>query len=472
MATKASDVGMNPKYALFAPSTSSMYVKTLNSRPVRFTNTTNDELDYNQKTSPFFSPVSLYSVGHSFLDLSKCATREKMIYNRDRASTILIGDSGGYQIARDIIPIDDDLRSSSADNTRISILRWLEHTADYAMSLDWPAWALGNGAGVNDRFRMKTFADCLSESVYNNNLWVKHRKNEATRILTVVQGRTEAEADLWYDTVKHTPFEGWALAGPVAGDAYLTLRALLMMRDDNNITANKNWIHILGKARLSAAFLLTCINRALQEHVTPEAQVSYDAASAFLCAANGNMITGYNINKSGVRYNIRPIPNTARFVGLDEEFPWNTPIAGKMKFSDLNVKPKGKHFLDTDSYLIIMNHNVAMQLRAIDEMSKIACMPYQDMKLQVPKELIYYKEMINELFVKENWNDYLKDNDKVIRNLMATERSGVSTFNDLFTMPSTQIEDIETIENMEEGKRVDVDQEIVDRLGDHFDMDS
>src|ERR1035437_5263630 len=58
------------------------------------------------ENSYYHYPYSLFSAGHAERKLDKCNAREPMIHNRDREKTILIGDSGGYQIATGVIKLD------------------------------------------------------------------------------------------------------------------------------------------------------------------------------------------------------------------------------------------------------------------------------------------------------------------------------------------------------------------------------
>ena len=62
--------------------------------------------------------------------------RDCIITTRDRRSTLVVGDSGGYQIATGKLRINGD-----AD--RLKILRWLEANADVAMTLDVPTAPVG-----------------------------------------------------------------------------------------------------------------------------------------------------------------------------------------------------------------------------------------------------------------------------------------------------------------------------------------
>jgi hypothetical protein len=84
----------------------------------------------------------LYSAGHAERKLDKCDDREPMIHGRNREKTILIGDSGGFQIATGVIKLDwSKVMTPEGDKLREEILRYLEHTSDWSMTLDVPAFA-------------------------------------------------------------------------------------------------------------------------------------------------------------------------------------------------------------------------------------------------------------------------------------------------------------------------------------------
>jgi hypothetical protein len=74
-------------------------------------------------------------------------------FYRNRASTIVIGDSGGYQIATNKLRI-------SNDNDRLRILRWLEKHTDLAMTLGVPT-----GPVRKPGYRICTSRDCLNATL-------------------------------------------------------------------------------------------------------------------------------------------------------------------------------------------------------------------------------------------------------------------------------------------------------------------
>ena len=127
----------------------------------------------------------LYSAGHAKLDIEKSKVQEAFVQDRPRDKTIILGDSGGFQVAKGILKFDWDnffTPGGKNDKIRMDILRWLEHTADWSMCLDIPSFSVSLGIGVN------TVRDCMAYTAYNNEWFVKNRVPGATKFLNVIQG--------------------------------------------------------------------------------------------------------------------------------------------------------------------------------------------------------------------------------------------------------------------------------------------
>jgi len=85
----------------------------------------------NPEQGYFTYKYGLYSAGHAQLDVIKAQTQESMIQQRDRGNTMILGDSGGYQIGKGVLKFDWlDFEGKAATKTRQQILEWLEATAD------------------------------------------------------------------------------------------------------------------------------------------------------------------------------------------------------------------------------------------------------------------------------------------------------------------------------------------------------
>jgi hypothetical protein len=465
------------KHAWFTPSVSQMYVlahaKKWPRQPVDF-----DRLNFmdEKNADHLFYPANLYSAGHAHLDTIKSNEREVMIQMRNREKTVLIGDSGGFQAATGVLDFDwTDPMGQKANDRRIELLRWLEHTADYSMVLDWPAWAIDtpllpptlrhyNPTTQPLERREDAFHNCLDGTIWNNHFFVKNRVPGATKFLNVLQGRTIEEAYEWYDAV--TPFsstekygerafEGWALGGSTGGDPSLTMRLLIKLRDDGLLSGDDRWIHVLGRSRLSTAVYLSALNRALVDHVNENVQISYDAASAFLYAVNGNYVTDFALNPGQLNLISSEFPMHERYIGSKEPFIYGGVDAGylngtsesknnpfphfKSKIGDMLTmgdfilapiegKTKKAYRMDTASYYYIMAHNVEMQINAVEQS---ADMLYSEQAANhLPTIFLEFKDFVNRLFTTENPMALIESEASMFKDLISGERPGVNSIED------------------------------------------
>lgn len=462
-------------WAMFLPSVSQMYVlahaKGWGRQPIDM-----KMLDFIDPTKAdhFHYPYALYSAGHAHLDPTKSNEREPMIQKRNREHTIMVGDSGGFQAATGVLDFDwSDPMGQKAIDKRIELLRWLEHTSDYSMVLDWPAWAIDTGRlpqtlmvcdpttspleVTND-----PFGNCLKGTVWNNEFFIKNRNPGATKFLNVLQGRSIEEAYTWYDAV--TPFssvekygerafEGWALGGSTGGDPSLTMRLLVKLRDDGHLNGDDRWIHVLGRSRLSTAVYLTMLNQAMKRHINENIQISYDAASAFLYAVNGNYVVDYAVNTKQLNLISTDLPMHERYIGSSEKLIYNgvsaerlaDPNHCKSKIGEIltmgdiilppDEKSKKPYRMDTASYYYIMAHNVQCQVQAIEYASSKATA--DDAADHLPPIFIEFKDFVNRLFTTETPFSLIEKEANKFRDLISGERAGVSALENHELFPKT-----------------------------------
>ena len=107
------------------------------------------------------------------------------------------------------------------------------------------------------------------------------------------QGFDIPTGDVWYDAVKHFPFEGWAFGGNNMCD--MTLSSTLnffffFLLRDSKLLDNRDWIH-LGTSKLDWACFLTVIPKTIKRACKSQPTVSYDSASAFVATAHGLVYT-------------------------------------------------------------------------------------------------------------------------------------------------------------------------------------
>ena len=274
--------------------------------------------------------------------------RPCIITQRNRASTIVIGDSGGYQIATNKLRI-----SGNAD--RLKILRWLEKHTDLAMTLDVPTGPLRKPG-----YAFKTFRDCLNATLVHLAFFQKYRVPGRIRLLNVLQGNTTAESDTWYDAVKMYGFEGWAFAGPLRHNIFNFCRRIIIMANEHQIQS-KCWIHVLGTCELDTAVLLTALQRAINRYINPNLRISFDTSSPFRNLRWGNVYTIPQFDRKRMTMPTRSVPNGHQFVGLDIRWPWPSPLGDRMTLGDFCVKkpPTAKSNHDTQSNHFFAHHNLA-----------------------------------------------------------------------------------------------------------------
>jgi hypothetical protein len=272
-----------------------------------------------------------------------------IITERDRSSTIMIGDSGGYQIASGGLKIN-----GTADIQKI--LSWLEHNADVAMTLDVPTGPVLR----NPDYPYRTSRDCLNATLVYLEYFQKNRKKGKIKFLNVLQGNTTPESDAWYKAVKHYDFEGWAFAGLLRHNFFNLCRRLIQMLNENQLQS-KSWIHILGTNELETAIGLTAIQRALTKHVGSNIRISYDTSTPFRILAWKKAFAIPRFEREMMSMPMADIPDDARYYQSDVRWPWPSPFGNKLTMGDICIKDAlpPSSTLDNQSGHYIALHNLS-----------------------------------------------------------------------------------------------------------------
>ena len=336
-------------YAVFLPAISGFYATFIGKQrnelyvdPARFPQglTDMEQLNWlNSQKALFPYRWSLYSAGHANLDLTKQDWSEDMVRNRE-SGTFILGDSGGFQIAKGLWEgewrdptsqaVQDKMAAlvaqgptevvnakgkkikkdpaadyqkllDAAQKKRDTVLRWLDSIADYGMILDIPTWVIHDQKS-SKACGVTTLDEAVAATKYNNLYFMAHRrgvKEGGARFLNVLQGDGHASAEAWYQEMKEfcdpavypaTHFDGWAMGGQNMCDVQLILTRLVALRYDNLLQQGvHDWMHFLGTSKLEWAVLLTVIQRAVRKYVNPSFTISFDCASPFLATANGQV---------------------------------------------------------------------------------------------------------------------------------------------------------------------------------------
>lgn len=396
-----------PKYSVFLPAISSFYAAFIGNFtdqtriPPGFVNGTQSVNFLNDQQGLFNYKWALYSAGHTEIDLKKVTLKHQMVTHRDRSSTTMVGDSGGYQIAKGVWPGDWKANSGCprAAKKREQVLEWLDHYFDYGMILDVPSWVILDKE-ASDRINIHSVQDALDATRFNNDHFINNRKgkeNGGAKFLNVLQGDSHASADAWYHAVKDycdptkypdKHFDGWSFGGQNAVDVHLILRRMVEMIYDGLLEPGlHDWIHVLGTSKLEWAVLFTDIQRAVRANHNPNLTISFDCASPFLAAVNGQVYSaittphdgkwsyymGFCLDDKNLKGDTRPIDQAVIQDKLAKSWI-SSPVSQLITVGDIchygpgdlnKIGKEGKTSWDTFSYLLFMAHNVWMHVTAV-----------------------------------------------------------------------------------------------------------
>jgi hypothetical protein len=480
-------------YALFLPATSGFYSSFIGYQRHRYpyvqpnripTNFTNDVESLNflePNTGLFNYKWCLYSAGHANLDLNKNDDRESLFRNRKRdGSSWVLGDSGGFQIGKgvwegewkdptstevatlmadaiakgiELVPQIDptgnpktdkhgnpkytkvdhvklyQAKLDAAQKKREQVLTWMDALMDYGMVLDIPAWVGRSPVGAKNS-GISSYEQAVEATKYNNEYFIKHR-NGNCKFLNVLQGENHAQADDWYDKMKHfcdpkiygdKAFNGWAMGGQNMCDVHLVLKRLVALRFDGLLEQGKqDWMHFLGTSKLEWALLLTDVQRAVRKYHNPNFTISFDCASPFLATANGQMyIQTETEDRKKWLYRMLPTLDNKKYATdtrlfldtliQDGHFKYveKSPILDGVKTNDICVYAPGnlnrmgkenKTSWDSFTYAILMGHNVWMHLSAVQQANQ----EYDSgkcptMLVQEKFDRLYFRDVVDAIF--------------------------------------------------------------------------
>jgi hypothetical protein len=348
---------------------------------------------------------SLYSGGHANLDLTKQDWSEDMVRNRE-PGTFMLGDSGGFQIAKGLWEGDWKANSgcAKAQKKRAAVLTWLDSVSDYGMILDIPTWVI-HDKKASKACQITTLQEAVDATKFNNEYFMANRKgkeNGGAKFLNVLQGDNHTSAEQWYQEMKdfcdpvkypNTHFDGWSMGGQNMCDVHLVLKRLVALRHDNLLQQGKHdWMHFLGTSKLEWAVLLTVIQRAVRKYVNPDFTISFDCASPFLATANGQVYHHIDLaHNEKWCYRMSPIADDKKYStdtrpygtaviadGLVDHFD-ESPLSRLLTMKDVCIyKPgdlnkigkEGKTSWDSFSYALLMGHNVWMHLEAVQRANR------------------------------------------------------------------------------------------------------
>ena len=350
------------------------------------------DLDFlNPNSNLWHFKYVLYSAGQ--FDRAQIRTPD-MVSERSK-DTVVVGDSGGYQIGTGKLKevsgwakhVKDPNYVAGLWTTQVSIrdriLRWLDRYSDYAMTLDMPLWVLNNPKASSSPFA-KLSAQQLIDLSYDNLKYFADNRGKATgakaKYLNILQDAGGDTGERWYQRVKDFDFEGWAFGGDTKNGIEPLLKWVRRLLDDGKLNSKTEWLHVLMMSPPVNSVLLTALQRRLREILGNNIIVSYDSSSPFqnsgisqdICMLPEltNDVKTWRI--PSVRYPQHPKYKSKTDIRYLEGI--ESPITKLISINDFHAKhgPMETKFLDTLAQHLLTNHNIYVYHKAaVDAVEKL-----------------------------------------------------------------------------------------------------
>ena len=194
--------------------------------------------------------------------------------------SLVFGDSGGFQIASGAIKWDIGIRDAIFD--------WLEENSDIACNLDIPPTLT----------YIDKFDEALALSV-DNFRYFESKQTGKTKFLNVIQGRTPADTDIWYDAVKDFKFHGWCVGSAATLDKLMYKIARLLAGGEFE-KENVIWIHLLGITKISDFLVMSALQHATNKRTGNRITISTDSSSPSMASVFGNLYQGFDLKNANM----------------------------------------------------------------------------------------------------------------------------------------------------------------------------
>jgi hypothetical protein len=291
---------------------------------------------------------------------------------------VVVGDSGGYQIATGKLKelkgwakqVNDpqalERRWLENISIRDRILRWLDRYSDYAMTLDMPLFILKE---KKSPFRNLS-ADQLIELSYENLRYFADNRGKATgakaKFLNVLQDAGDGSGEAWYKRVKDFDFEGWAFGGDTKKGIEPLLKWVRRLLDDGKIHSKTEWLPVLMMSPPINSVLLTALQKRLREILGNTITVSYDSSSPFQTSGISQKIAVLPELTDDIKtWRIKSVqyPQHPKYLSKTDIHYLEhivSPVTKLVSINDFHAKagPMETKFLDTLAQHLLTNHNV------------------------------------------------------------------------------------------------------------------
>jgi hypothetical protein len=337
-----------------------------------------------------YHPYMLFSAGHLLKKIN--FIKEVGI---DLNKNIVLGDSGGYQVATGVLKYTDAVRET--------IFNWLENNTSYAMNLDIPPWNL-NDHDYNGYKKLALDSSKNFEYFHKND-------SKKTKFMNVLQGRNLKTLNIWYDAVKDFDFEGgWGIGGTSINIFYV-LQSLFFLYGKGEFKKYNNkkaLIHVLGFSKASMMHYLMYFQAKLN-NLGYNITITYDSSTPFIQASFGNYFISARKEGIDLCKISHTIPKNDEYINFNTELPCKCNICKDMTWGDLWSFLNDKKSFKTEFYYYVASHNFSVFLtyqRNIENLINIDNKTILNSYFSEREKRIF--KIIDECFTKENPAEFLQ----------------------------------------------------------------
>jgi hypothetical protein len=243
---------MSKKF-IYYPSLSAGSMVSAFKKDARFSDGTTMRFFSKEYPEEWRHPYFLITAGHHY---KKMDFRQQLGLDDE---VLVFGDSGGFQIATGALKWDSTIREK--------IFHWLEANSDVAANLDIPPRVT-----FENRFQ-----DSMDIS-FDNFKWFESHQSGKTKFLNVIQGTYNEEYSTWYHKFKDFDFNGWCIGGPRKLVDFMYVIAL-MLKEREFEKKHVEFIHLLGISKISDFYILSTLQKLLNDLTDGRVQLSTDSSS-------------------------------------------------------------------------------------------------------------------------------------------------------------------------------------------------
>lgn len=243
---------MSKKF-IYYPSLSAGSMVSAFKKDARFSDGTTMRFFSKEYPEEWRHPYFLITAGHHY---KKMDFRQQLGLDDE---VLVFGDSGGFQIATGALKWDSTIREK--------IFHWLEANSDVAANLDIPPRVT-----FENRFQ-----DSMDIS-FDNFKWFESHQSGKTKFLNVIQGTYNEEYSTWYHKFKDFDFNGWCIGGPRKLVDFMYVIAL-MLKEREFEKKHVEFIHLLGISKISDFYILSTLQKLLNDLTGGRVQLSTDSSS-------------------------------------------------------------------------------------------------------------------------------------------------------------------------------------------------